>query len=367
MTGPAVLMWAPAVSPVGGHRVQQSMTAAALRDLGWDVTVSHEPAQAVAGFDLVHGFGLSLSQVRRARLSGARVVLSSIHWAKSYRLGYGHPRTRVQDLRLRARNAAVMVRAAARNRLHDKAEGYVRWVVDTTALYESADMLLPNSVAEADSIVADLGVTTPWHIVPNGVSPELFPEAVQAPEAHRRGVICVGRVEPHKNQLGVIRACQALGLPLRIVGKPHPDHPDYVRRCRRESGDMVEWLDIDMDDHLGLATALGEARVHALASYFETTGLASLEAALMGCRIVTTSRGFARSYFEDHAWYCDPDDALSVRRAIRSAHEASPTPALRERVLAKYTWQEAAQETGRAYRSTLRLSTTSMPARGGVE
>ena len=76
----------------------------------------------------------------------------------------------------------------------------------------------------------------------------------------------------------------------------------------------------DSVEHAELAPLYRASKVHALPSWSETTGLVSLEAALCGCNIVTTDRGYTRDYFGDMAWYCDPYDNRSIRRAVEAAH-----------------------------------------------
>jgi glycosyltransferase involved in cell wall biosynthesis len=91
------------------------------------------------------------------------------------------------------------------------------------------------------------------------------------------------------------------------------------------------------------------ARVHVLPSWFETTGLVSLEAALSGCSVVSTSLGHAREYLGDLAWYCDPREPASILAAVRQAWGTPPSSALRQRVLDHYTWKHVADATIEAY------------------
>ena len=55
-------------------------------------------------------------------------------------------------------------------------------------------------------------------------------------------VAYVGRIEPHKNQLGLIRELHGTGVELMIVGDEHPHHPEYVARCRREADSKVTFV-----------------------------------------------------------------------------------------------------------------------------
>jgi glycosyltransferase involved in cell wall biosynthesis len=95
-----------------------------------------------------------------------------------------------------------------------------------------------------------------------------------------------------------------------LVGYPHPHHPDYYDAAKRMAEKNPNVSIRPGVPHKELISLYQGAKVHILPSWFETTGLVSLEAALCGCNIVTTSRGYARDYFQNMAWYCDP---LSLR------------------------------------------------------
>ena len=166
-------------------------------------------------------------------------------------------------------------------------------------------------------------------------------------ETSRENVLFVGRIEPHKNQLGLLRAMKLLPYDLTLVGPPHPHHSDYFEACRREAGPNVTFEVAKSHDEL--RALYQAARVHVLPSFFETTGLVSLEAALSGCRIATTERGFAREYLGDYATYLNPADPASIARAVNDAWHRQDDPALRERVMTHYTWPSVAAATRAAY------------------
>jgi glycosyltransferase involved in cell wall biosynthesis len=239
--------------------------------------------------------------------------------------------------------------AAARGSHVAKSEMLAAFAIEATALYESADLLLPNSQMEADQLIRDLGVTTPIRIVPNAVDPGLFPPG--APWNERDGVLYVGRIEPHKNQLGLIRALKGTGVRLRIVGGAHPDHPEYAEAVRAEADGFVEM--VGHVDHAHLKDYYGRALVHACPSMFETTGLVSLEAALSGCNVVSTVEGYAREYLQDLATYCDPHNETSIREAVFAALSLPQQTRLRERILDNYTWEHTAAATAAAYHDLL--------------
>jgi glycosyltransferase involved in cell wall biosynthesis len=346
-----VLIWAPGSSVVpGGHRVQFDHTAAALRSHGMDVNVSYDADPALDGYHVVHGLGLSPEQVRRCRVAGTTVCLSTIYWSQRYTQGLDLGMDSGRQLQRRFRLAVGSALAGARLRHLEKAEHYLGDLLRTRLAFESADLLLPNSQQEADTIQAELGVTTPASVVPNGINGSVFG---QPPSSGERDidVLYVGRIEPHKNQLGLITALAERPLRVVIVGPPHPHHEAYFRRCRDTAGPNTQFVsDTSQED---LVSFYQRAKVHALPSWFETTGLVSLEAAALGCNVVTTDRGYAREYFGSQAWYCDPAEPESIVAAITGALSAPPDPALRQQVLERYTWEAAAEATARAYELAL--------------
>ena len=128
---------------------------------------------------------------------------------------------------------------------------------------------------------ASESVSCPTACLPSvaSASPELFHSRWGAEPF----VLSVGRIEPRKNTLGLIQAIRRLGLPLVVIGEAPPGCEDYERECRRAGLGRVSWLGrLDHHDPL-LASAYAAARVFALPSWFETPGLAALEAGLAGC------------------------------------------------------------------------------------
>ena len=347
-----VLLWMPGGKRVlGGHVVQLEKTADALRHAGLTVDTSYSATPEQTEIDLVHGFGLSAADIRQWHSRGIRVAVSTIYWDRAYRTGVGRHDLTARTVAGRGLRAAKFARVAALGRgpLLDACLSETAAERESYAAFESADLLLPNAKGEGRSIVADFGVTTPIVTVPNGVDPERY-SSEGIPFEDRDLVLYVGRVEPHKNQLGLINALRGSGLPLMIAGHEHPDHADYVRACRAAG---EGWVDFHLSPSSFGASELADlyrrARVHVVPSWFETTGLVSLEAALSGCSIATTSRGHAGEYFEQFAWYLDPDAPDSILTAVRNAWNNPPSPALRQHVLDHFTWRHVAEATIAAY------------------
>lgn len=217
----------------------------------------------------------------------------------------------------------------------------------------NAKMLLPNSESEYRRFAAKFRIECPYRVVPNGINLEMATKTYPASEKYKNAILCMGRIENRKNQLALIRALNNTPYKLFIHGKPSPNNMAYYEQCKSEAAPNVfieGWLQGD-----DLYTAYSNAKVHVLASYFETTGLSSLEAAFMGCNIVVTDKGDTRDYFKDDAWYCDPDSVSSIKAAVDAAYNTPYNPAFRERILKNFTWQRAAEETYMAYKQVLKV------------
>ena len=214
LTGPElrVLLWMATANRVsGGHIVQLEETATALRRYGIIATTAFDAEPDLSGLDLVHGFDMRPETVHRCHDRGLPVAVSPIYWD----LRYGPEGLSGLTLRSflgRVRRAGTFAAAAmnSQSRLAELSMTAVRMARAKLALFEAADLLLPNSEGEAESIRRDLDVSTPMTAVPNAVNPERFDQP-GLPFAERDTVLYVGRIDPHKNQLGLIRAMRGSG------------------------------------------------------------------------------------------------------------------------------------------------------------
>ena len=214
-------------------------------------------------------------------------------------------------------------------------------------IIRNASMLLPNSHSEYARLEAHYKTGNNYRVIPNGIDPELF-EAPGIPEKDPLLVICVGRIEGRKNQLNVIRALNRTKYRVVFIGSPSANQLQYYDTCKNEAAYNISFIsNIPQSE---LLEYYKKAKVHILASWFETTGLSTLEAAALGCNIVITDKGDTKEYFEAYAWYCDPDSTASVFSAVEKAAAAGFNEQLRTKILKQYTWEQAAGKTLEAYR-----------------
>lgn len=207
--------------------------------------------------------------------------------------------------------------------------------------------LLPNSNNEYKRLFARYGISAPFNVVPNAIDPDLFSsQAPPRPREHNL-VLCVGRIEGIKNQLNLIHALNETEFRLLLIGNPAPNQREYYEECKRIAAQNVTFIDRLSQNEL--VNYYSIARVHVLPSWFETTGLSSLEAGYMGCNIVVTAKGDTKEYFDGYAFYCDPASPPSIYQAVKQAASTPYKNELRTKISANYTWAITAKETLRAY------------------
>jgi glycosyltransferase involved in cell wall biosynthesis len=207
-------------------------------------------------------------------------------------------------------------------------------------------MILPNSESEYKRVAQRYIDGVKHLVIPNGADPDLF---VYDPLIRKDDnlVICVARIEGLKNQLNLIKALNNTIFKVLIIGAPAPNQAAYYQHCRDLAANNISFI-----DHLTqneLVKYYQQAKVHILPSWFETTGLSSIESALMGCNIVITDKGDAKEYFGNNAFYCDPEKPENILSAILKASKAPVNETLRQKILKKYTWRQAALQTQAAY------------------
>ena len=352
----------------GGDTIQILKTAEALRARGYKVDISTELEPDLSTYDIVHLFNLMRPQevylqALNAKRQRKKIVLSTIY--VSYKEYDAKMRGVIAKFLLKIMNDSqfeylkVAARAIKNREIHKGTFHLLKFGYRTlqNRLVDMVDIFLPNSESEMKRVMMNFPQSRikPYVVVPNAVDIKLFnPEITNiSPEIERWKdcVLCVARIEGRKNQLNLVRAMKGLPWPLVLVGKPAPNHLSYLKKIKKEAGPNV--YIVNHVDHAHLPQFYKGAKVHALVSWMETTGLSSLEAGAMGCNLVITDKGDTRDYFGDYAYYCEPDSIESIRDAIIKAYESPVHPALRNHILQNYTWEKAAEKTLEGYRKVL--------------
>lgn len=355
----------------GGDTIQLERTARYLRLKGVDVEIDVARNEDVRTFDLVHLFNLTRPQdlfvlAKRAKAAAKPVVLSTIYvdYSEYEREARGGLLGQVNKVlspwqveRLKTAARAVVGGEWSVGSARVALQGYRSMCNQVLGM---TDLLLPNSESELTRICRDFpsAAGRPYVVVPNAVDTAVFDrDATEVSGESRKFAGCVlsvGRIEGRKCQLQLVRAMKELPYQLLLIGKPAPNHRSYYEAVKRESGGKAHIL--GHVDHEELPKYYKAARVHALVSWMETTGLSSLEAGAMGCNLVITAKGDTREYFGDDAFYCEPDSVASIRDAILRAYAAPPSDQLRRRITSQFNWSVTAEKTLQGYELALDMA-----------
>jgi len=346
----------------GGDTIQVLRTAEALRKLGVEVSLSPTIGRDVENYDVVHLFHLdrvweNLHHSRILRARNIPTLLTPIFWVSDAYDRQG--RSFSQRMITRSLGSGMLRNVRLAYQWADQFRRTPKSITATPpvlgfrrgvrAILRSMDRVLPSSVAEQHALENLFEMEVASTIVPGAADSRTF--HLSDKPSQRRGALCAGRIEPRKNQLSLIRALRDTEIPLTLVGKAGPTAAAYERQCRKEGGEHVRFLsDLTPSE---MADTYREAQVHALVSWYETPGLASLEAALCGCSLVATRGGCTVEYLGPHAHYCKPDNPASIRRAVLDALDKGPSETLREHIHTEFTWEQAARTTLNAYQETL--------------
>jgi len=354
------------LSDPGGDTTQILETKGTLERLGCSIRLESSPDFDHRGCDVAHLFHLDrlwehLPACASVRQTGLPAVLSTIYWPGEEfdargRLGLQGFLSRTFGPRIYP-SLRLIQRQALHSIRHASLLGWDRRLFNFDAavrhLLDTVKVILPNSKAELDQINAHFGPIPPAVVVPNAADVDIFtPPGANSPN-ERAGVLCVGRIEPRKNQLALIRALEGTGIPLTLVGKAGKYSAEYHRQCLAAAGTTITML--DHRSPLELRDLYRRSAVHACVSWYETPGLASLEAGFCGCALVVTPGGCTREYFGDRAHMCDPADSHSIRTAVLNALATPPAPAFPGELASRFTWENAARATLRGYRIALGL------------
>lgn len=309
----------------GGGEVQLRKTYEHLLKQGCQVELYNQWEPNLDRFDIVHYFsvyGGSLDFCQKVKESGKKLVVSPVIWLddmKKYPVG------------------------------------------EIQAILNLADLILPNSQAEAEMLNQKLGIPMEkFYIVYNAVEPDVFSniDSDLFRNKYKLGkyMLNVANIEPRKNQKTLIEAVREVDIPLVIIG--HVRDEDYARECRElaREGNVYFIEPLEHNSPM-LLSAYAGAELFVLPSTLETPGLAALEAAAAGCkRLLLTDIGSAREYFGEKADYIEDIYNINKLRAsiFYTLHkDVELCNSMIHMMRDKLSWENAARQTFSAYKKVM--------------
>lgn len=348
----------------GGDTTQILKTKEFLEKLGVEVNISLELTPDLSDYDIVHVFNLMRPQelylqVKNAKAQGKKVALSTIYgpyeeYEKKARGGILQLLNNLLSIS-QIEYLKVIARAILNFEIN---KGTIIYLLNghkrlQKKIIKMVDVFLPNSDSEMERVAKDFNLRKYNYVaVANAVDVHKFDyDRIQIDaeyEKYKDCVLCVSRIEGRKNQLNIIRACKDLPYKFVFIGKAGANFKKYFEKCKEEAGKNTFFL--GQIEHEKLPQFYKLAKVHILASWMETPGLSSLEAAIMHTNVVVTKKGDTEDYFKDFAFYCEPDDLASIKQAVEKAYNAPFNEKFLLTIKKNYKWENAAQQTLNGYK-----------------
>lgn len=370
-----VLLWtrSDCFKAKGGDMVQVENTFIELKKMGINAVVSSKNNIDLTDYDIVHLFQLDWTpetylHAKRAKKLGKKIVLSPIHHSVSEVKKFDDEYV----FGLRRLSKILFVDQFQR----DTFKNIYRSILDINKLkptlysmilglksmnrkvIELSDYVLTQTKLEANDLKSTYNIDFDWEVVPNGVS-EVFLEKKKFTNLFEfeNYIVCVGRIEPRKNNLNVIAAVKQLrkelnkDIKLVFVGKKSNKHAEFTKLFDMEVKEN-DWIIFkDYLSYSSMPSVYKYAKVCVSASWFETTGLTLLEALFMGTNAVSTSPR-AKEILGDFCSYCEPDNIDSISKAILKEYHNN-RPKLPESFRKEYSWENTAKKTIEIYKKVL--------------
>jgi len=363
----------------GGDKVQIENTALELRKLGVEVEIKTGFNFNPQDYDLVHVFQLDWTAetylyAQKVKKAQKPLVLSPIHHnikeVQKFDDLYAFDFRRLSKLVFKDQHKRDTFKNVYRSFSEPEKiiptvksifKGLEKMHRETLSL---SDRVLVQTKLEARDLQETYGVNFKWELIPNGVGENfLSPQVKQNPLGFENYLICVGRIEPRKNQLNIIKAVEEARREIKekdtgadpelvFVGKKVGfKHFEYTKEFNKALS-QKNWIHyIEQIPYKDMPTYYAHAKVGISASWFETTGLTSLEALFCGANAVASGER-AKEYLGDLAFYCIPEDVCSIKNAVKKAYFA-PKPVIPDSMRSSYTWENAAKKTYLVYQEVL--------------
>jgi glycosyltransferase involved in cell wall biosynthesis len=318
----------------GGPRTQILETQRWLQQRGADVSLFESWKNFSPGaVDLVHLFGANIGTYHLARelhKLGVPLVVTPIFYT-------------------RHSNAVVRMVSGMGRAVKSIAPGFWTDYGLVREICDWARVVLPNTGREKDLVVHGMGIDREKvSVVPNGVDERFYsadPKLFREKYGVDGFVLNVGHIGPErKNVLRLIQALEHINVPSVIIGRTE-ENP-YARACRElaKKNPRLTLIDSLPNDSPLLASAYAACDVFCLPSLFETPGIAALEAALAGAKIVITKYGGTEDYFGGDAEYVEPTAVELIHHGIVTALNATKNDSLRTSIRDRFLWSHIADQ-----------------------
>ncbi|MFK5947328.1 MAG: glycosyltransferase [Methylococcales bacterium] len=225
-------------------------------------------------------------------------------------------------------------------------------------LFNHSDILLTNSDLESKKLADAFGIEiSKFHKTRNSIADEYRNTDTNEDFQKKFNisgdfVLSVANIDTRKNTHNLIQACAELDLNLVSVG--HIRDNQYYDSFKDQYSNFQHVGNVD--DIALLKSAYQQCKLFALPSLCETPGIAALEAASQGTKIVITSEGAAPEYFGSKVTYVNPYELEDITEGLRSELHLNRDASLRKHVIDCFTWDKTALDIVDGYNKIICVS-----------
>jgi len=369
--------------PRGGDTIQIEKLAEELRKLGHVVDINLELNPDLSSYDLVNIFNINhivefYPQYKNAKRQGKKVVISAIYhsikeiqsWEKQNSYGFRKALNVLGITDQYYRDYIKNVYKIIFEKKIAKLMPLINQIIvgaktQQKEVIEGADLVFVQTQNEVVDIQDELGVSDFNHrLVVNGVDinlADLDSTKIKNKFKLDRYILEVGRVEPRKNQIMVIKAFKHLrdnglidkNITLLFAGDKNNHHKSYFSEFQKYL-DIYPWIKyVGYLPYHKVQELMSGAMMHVYPSWFETTGLLNIEALWAGTKVVT-SGDRVKEYVQNYGEYCDPADINSIADAIiRAINSDIDFVQVKEYIRSNFTWEIAGKQSEKYYKEIL--------------
>jgi glycosyltransferase involved in cell wall biosynthesis len=224
-----------------------------------------------------------------------------------------------------------------------------------------ADFIICNSNAECDMLSMALNMPRGKFLtVYNGIDEIFFKKTSPSLFIHEYGItdkfiLNVANIEPRKNQLNLIKAMKKYpDLKLVVIGGIRDKK--YFNACQHVAQDQLIYIGKLSHESELLRSAYNACEAFVLPSTVETPGLAALEAAVSGAKILITAEGSTYEYFKDSVRYVDHTSIQSIENGLQEILKENKNDLLVHGLKEHYSWSHVVSQLENIYKQIFNIN-----------
>ncbi|WKK58408.1 glycosyltransferase [Sphingobacterium sp. BN32] len=351
----------------GGDVVQMLMTKKYLEKIKPDIQINivSEPSDLTNDYDLCHIFNFSTFSetslfFEKAQLHKIKIASSPIYWDYNITAYQYFSRLNFFKISENILNIEIFILKLLQKFYPISKLTSPKFSRLCKNFLENSDVVLPNSIEEYDLLLKFVKEkdrnTYNYQIVFNATEiggvklSSTFSQKYNLPENF---LLQVGRIEPIKNQLSVLKALLYDNtIPIVFLGKVFvPEYYEELKKMAEKRGNVFFVQEVPYEDVFDF---YANAHSHILPSLRESPGLVSLEAYSQNCNIICSEYPFSpyNTYFSKIAISINPLDLQSIRTAVMNSFAHTKKTNNME-ILKTFSWENTAKTTLEAYNSIL--------------